>query len=189
MRPSRGFTILRPYGYAIWENIQRIMDAEFKKTGHENVAMPVLIPESLLKKEGELVNGFAPEVAWVTMGGSESWKSVWPSVRRPRRCSATTGRACCRPTGSCRCSTTSGAPSSAGRRRPARSCAQREFWWQEGHTIHETAEEAIHETEQQLNCYADFFENVLAIPVVPGQKTEKEKFAGAGGDPIPSSAS
>ena len=67
----KGFTILRPYGYAIWENIQRIMDAEFKKTGHENVAMPVLIPESLLKKEGELVNGFAPEVAWVTMGGSE----------------------------------------------------------------------------------------------------------------------
>ena len=67
----KGFTILRPYGYAIWENIQRIMDGEFKKTGHENVAMPVLIPESLLKKEGELVNGFAPEVAWVTMGGSE----------------------------------------------------------------------------------------------------------------------
>ena len=67
----KGFTILRPYGYAIWENIQSIMDAEFKKTGHENVAMPVLIPESLLKKEGELVNGFAPEVAWVTMGGSE----------------------------------------------------------------------------------------------------------------------
>ncbi len=67
----KGFTILRPYGYAIWENIQSIMDAEFKKTGHENVAMPVLIPESLLKKEGELVNGFAPEVAWFTMGGSE----------------------------------------------------------------------------------------------------------------------
>ena len=67
----KGFMILRPYGQAIWENIQRILDGEFKKTGHENVAMPVLIPESLLKKEGELVNGFAPEVAWVTMGGSE----------------------------------------------------------------------------------------------------------------------
>ena len=67
----KGFMILRPYGYAIWENIQRIMDGEFKKTGHENVAMPALIPESLLKKEGELVNGFAPEVAWVTMGGSD----------------------------------------------------------------------------------------------------------------------
>ena len=120
----KGFTILRPYGYAIWENIQRIMDAEFKKTGHENVAMPVLIPESLLKKEGELVNGFAPEVAWVTMGGSESWKSVWPSVRRPRQCSAIIGRACCRLTANCRCSITSGVPSSAGRRRPARSCAR-----------------------------------------------------------------
>ena len=67
----KGFLILRPYGYAIWENIQKYMDAEFKKTGHVNVAMPVLIPESLLKKEGELVEGFAPEVAWVTHGGSE----------------------------------------------------------------------------------------------------------------------
>ena len=67
----KGFTILRPYGYAIWENMQSIMDAAFKKTGHVNVAMPALIPESLLKKEGELVNGFAPEVAWVTMGGNE----------------------------------------------------------------------------------------------------------------------
>ncbi|MBQ8935606.1 MAG: proline--tRNA ligase, partial [Oscillospiraceae bacterium] len=66
----KGFMILRPYGYAIWENIMNLMDAEFKKTGHQNVAMPVLIPESLLKKEGELVEGFAPEVAWVTMGGS-----------------------------------------------------------------------------------------------------------------------
>ena len=147
----KGFTILRPYGYAIWENIQSIMDAEFKKTGHENVAMPVLIPESLLKKEGELVNGFAPEVAWVTMGGYRElpmlynqWCSVirWEKTTRP-------------------------------------FLRSREFWWQEGHTIHETAEEAIHETEQQLKCYADFFENVLAIPVVPGQKTEKEKFAGA----------
>ena len=88
----KGFTILRPYGYAIWENMQRIMDGEFKKTGHENVAMPVLIPESLLKKEGELVNGFAPEVAWVTMGGSATpislkmfWPSLWCPARRPRR--------------------------------------------------------------------------------------------------------
>ena len=114
----KGFTILRPYGFAIWENMQRLMDAEFKKTGHENVAMPVLIPESLLKKEGELVNGFAPEVAWVTMGGSEKLEE----------------RLAFRPTS---------------------------------------------ETMQQLNCYADFFRHVLAIPVVPGRKTEKEKFAGA----------
>ena len=175
----KGFTILRPYGYAIWENIQRIMDAEFKKTGHENVAMPVLIPESLLKKEGELVNGFAPEVAWVTMGGSEKleerlafrptsetmfcdhWSRVLQTYRElpmlyNQWCSVIRWEKTTRP-----------------------FLRSREFWWQEGHTIHETAEEAIHETEQQLKCYADFFENVLAIPVVPGQKTEKEKFAGA----------
>ena len=175
----KGFTILRPYGYAIWENIQRIMDGEFKKTGHENVAMPVLIPESLLKKEGELVNGFAPEVAWVTMGGSEKleerlafrptsetmfcdhWSRVLQTYRElpmlyNQWCSVIRWEKTTRP-----------------------FLRSREFWWQEGHTIHETAEEAIHETEQQLKCYADFFENVLAIPVVPGQKTEKEKFAGA----------
>ena len=175
----KGFMILRPYGYAIWENIQRIMDGEFKKTGHENVAMPALIPESLLKKEGELVNGFAPEVAWVTMGGSDKleerlafrptsetmfcdhWHSVLQTYRQlpmlyNQWCSVIRWEKTTRP-----------------------FLRSREFWWQEGHTIHETAEEAIHETEQQLKCYADFFENVLAIPVVPGQKTEKEKFAGA----------
>ena len=175
----KGFTILRPYGYAIWENMQNIMDAEFKKTGHVNVAMPVLIPESLLKKEGELVNGFAPEVAWVTMGGSEQleerlafrptsetmfcdhWSRVLHSYRElpmlyNQWCSVIRWEKTTRP-----------------------FLRSREFWWQEGHTIHETAEEAQHETEQQLNCYADFFEKVLAIPVVRGRKTEKEKFAGA----------
>ncbi len=175
----KGFTILRPYGYAIWENMQRIMDAEFKKTGHENVAMPVLIPESLLKKEGELVNGFAPEVAWVTQGGSEEleerlafrptsetmfcdhWSRVLHSYRElpmlyNQWCSVIRWEKTTRP-----------------------FLRSREFWWQEGHTIHETAEEAQAETEQQLNCYADFFENVLAIPVVRGRKTDKEKFAGA----------
>ena len=175
----KGFTILRPYGYAIWENIQRIMDGEFKKTGHENVAMPVLIPESLLKKEGELVNGFAPEVAWVTMGGSEKleerlafrptsetmfcdhWHNVLQTYRQlpmlyNQWCSVIRWEKTTRP-----------------------FLRSREFWWQEGHTIHETAEEARAETEQQLKCYADFFENVLAIPVVPGRKTESEKFSGA----------
>ena len=175
----KGFTILRPYGYAIWENMQRIMDGEFKKTGHENVAMPVLIPESLLKKEGELVNGFAPEVAWVTMGGSEKleerlafrptsetmfcdhWSNILQTYRQlpmlyNQWCSVIRWEKTTRP-----------------------FLRSREFWWQEGHTIHETAEEAKAETEQQLKCYADFFENVLAIPVVPGRKTEKEKFAGA----------
>ena len=175
----KGFTILRPYGFAIWENMQRLMDAEFKKTGHENVAMPVLIPESLLKKEGELVNGFAPEVAWVTMGGSEKleerlafrptsetmfcdhWSRVLQTYRQlpmlyNQWCSVIRWEKTTRP-----------------------FLRSREFWWQEGHTIHETAEEAQSETMQQLNCYADFFRHVLAIPVVPGRKTEKEKFAGA----------
>ena len=175
----KGFMILRPYGYAIWENIQRIMDGMFKKTGHVNVAMPVLIPESLLKKEGELVEGFAPEVAWVTHGGSEKleerlafrptsetmfcdhWHNVLQSYRElpmlyNQWCSVIRWEKTTRP-----------------------FLRSREFWWQEGHTIHETAEEAQAETEQQLKCYADFFENVLAIPVVPGRKTEKEKFAGA----------
>ena len=175
----KGFLILRPYGYAIWENIQRYMDNEFKKTGHTNVAMPVLIPESLLKKEGELVAGFAPEVAWVTHGGSEKleerlafrptsetmfcdhWAHVLHSWRElpmlyNQWCSVIRWEKTTRP-----------------------FLRSREFWWQEGHTIHETAEEAMAETEQQLNCYADVCKNALAMPVVKGRKTDKEKFAGA----------
>ena len=138
----KGFLILRPYGYAIWENIQKYMDAEFKKTGHVNVAMPVLIPESLLKKEGELVAGFAPEVAWVTHGGSEQleerlafrptsetmfcdhWSHVLHSYRElpmlyNQWCSVIRWEKTTRP-----------------------FLRSREFWWQEGHTIHETAAEA-----------------------------------------------
>ena len=175
----KGFMVLRPYGQAIWENIQAILDKRFKATGHENVAMPVLIPESLLKKEGELVNGFAPEVAWVTMGGSEPleerlavrptsetmfcdhWAHVLHSYRElpmlyNQWCSVVRWEKTTRP-----------------------FLRSREFWWQEGHTIHETAAEAEAETEQQLNCYADFAEKDLCIPVVKGRKTDKEKFAGA----------
>ena len=175
----KGFVVLRPYGYAIWENIQKILDGRFKATGHENVAMPVLIPESLLKKEGELVNGFAPEVAWVTAGGSDPLEerlAVRPTsetmfcdhfshVLHSYRdlpmlynqwCSVVRWEKSTRP-----------------------FLRTREFWWQEGHTIHETAEEAIAETEQQLNCYADFCRDALAMPVVKGRKTDKEKFAGA----------
>ena len=175
----KGFLILRPYGYAIWENIQKYMDAEFKKTGHVNVAMPVLIPESLLKKEGELVAGFAPEVAWITHGGSEPleerlafrptsetmfcdhWSHELHSYRElpmlyNQWCSVIRWEKTTRP-----------------------FLRSREFWWQEGHTIHETAAEAEAETEQQLNCYADVCKNALAMPVVKGRKTDKEKFAGA----------
>jgi prolyl-tRNA synthetase len=175
----KGFMIMRPYGYAIWENMVSILDAKFKATGHQNVAMPVLIPESLLKKEGDLVEGFAPECAWVTMGGGDQleerlavrptsetmfcdhWSHVLHSYRElPMKynqwCSVIRWEKSTRP-----------------------FLRSREFWWQEGHTIHETAEEAIAETEQQLNCYADFCRDALAIPVVKGRKTDKEKFAGA----------
>ena len=175
----KGMFIYRPYGYAIWENIQRIMDAEFKKCGHENVYLPMLIPESLLQKEKDHVEGFAPECAWVTMGGSEKLEE----------------RYCIRPTSEtlfCEhykniihswrdlpklynqwCSVLRWEKTS----RPF--LRHREFLWQEGHTMHATEEEARAETRQMLNIYADFLENVLAMPVVKGQKTDKEKFNGA----------
>ena len=157
----KGFVVLRPYGYAIWENIQKDLDGRFKATGHENVAMPMLIPESLLKKEGELVEGFAPEVAWVTAGGSEPFSHVLHSYRElpmlyNQWCSVVRWEKSTRP-----------------------FLRTREFWWQEGHTIHETAEEAKAETMQQLETYADFCERDLCIPVLKGRKTDKEKFAGA----------
>jgi len=175
----KGCMIIRPYGYAIWENIQKILDGRFKETGHENVYMPMFIPESLLNKEKDHVEGFAPEVAWVTMGGSERL----------------TERLCVRPTSEtlfCEhyqniirsyrdlpklynqwCSVVRWEKTT----RPF--LRSREFLWQEGHTMHATAEEAEAETLQMLNVYADFFEKDLGMPVVRGQKTEKEKFAGA----------
>ncbi len=175
----KGMFILRPYGYAIWENIQREMDARFKATGHTNVAMPLLIPESLLQKEKDHVEGFAPECAWVTMGGSEKlderlcvrptsetlfcehWSQIVHSWRDlpllyNQWCSVLRWEKTTRP-----------------------FLRHREFLWQEGHTLHATAEEAIAETEQMLNVYADICENILAMPVVKGIKTDKEKFAGA----------
>ncbi len=175
----KGMFIYRPYGYAIWENIQKELDRRFKETGHENVYLPVLIPESLLQKEKDHVEGFAPECAWVTMGGSDKLED----------------RLCVRPTSEtlfCEhykniihshrdlpklynqwCSVLRWEKTS----RPF--LRHREFLWQEGHTMHATAEEAKAETQQMLNIYADFLENVLAMPVVKGQKTEKEKFNGA----------
>ena len=175
----KGFMVMRPYGYAIWENIQKDLDARFKATGHENVAMPMLITESLLKKEGELVEGFAPEVAWVTSGGANPLEE----------------RLCVRPTSETLFSDHFAHVLHSWRDLPMKYnqwCSvvrwekttrpflrSREFWWQEGHTIHETAAEAEAETQQQLNCYADTCEQDLAIPVVKGRKTDKEKFAGA----------
>ena len=175
----KGCMIIRPYGYAIWENIQKIMDGMFKETGHENVYMPMFIPESLLQKEKDHVEGFAPEVAWVTMGGEEKLEE----------------RLCVRPTSETLfcdhfkdivhsyrdlpklynqwCSVVRWDKTT----RPF--LRSREFLWQEGHTIHETAKEAMAETVQMLEIYAKFCEEYLAMPVIRGQKTEKERFAGA----------
>ena len=175
----KGCMVIRPYGYAIWENIQRILDGKFKETGHENVNMPMFIPESLLQKEKDHVEGFAPEVAWVTHGGNEPLEE----------------RLCVRPT-----SETLFCEHFANIVHSYRDLPKlynqwvsvvrwekttrpflrsREFLWQEGHTIHATAEEAVAETEQMLHLYADFCENELAMPVVRGRKTESDKFAGA----------
>lgn len=175
----KGCMVIRPYGYAIWERIQKILDDMFKSLGHENVCMPMFIPESLLNKEKDHVEGFAPEVAWVTHGGSEKLEE----------------RLCVRPT-----SETLFCEHYANIVHSYRDLPKlynqwvsvvrwekttrpflrsREFLWQEGHTIHATAEEAIEETEQMLNCYAKFCEEYLAMPVVKGKKTESDKFAGA----------
>jgi len=175
----KGLFILRPYGYAIWENIQKSLDARFKATGHENVSMPLLIPESLLQKEKDHVEGFAPECAWVTHGGSEELPE----------------RLCIRPTSETLfCDHWSHVVHSwrdlpmlynqwysvlRWEKTTRPFLRGREFLWQEGHTLHATAEEAIKETEQQLEAYADLCENDLAMPVVRGCKTDKEKFAGA----------
>ena len=175
----KGCMIIRPYGYAIWENMQKILDTRFKAKGHENVYMPMFIPESLLQKEKDHVAGFAPEVAWVTHGGSEPLAE----------------RLCVRPTSETLFCEHFGNIIHSYRDLPKlynQWCSvvrwekttrpflrSREFLWQEGHTMHATAAEAEAETVQQLNEYADFFENDLAIPVIKGRKTESDKFAGA----------
>lgn len=175
----KGMFILRPYGYAIWENIMHQQDTRYKELGHENVAMPMLIPESLLQKEKDHVEGFAPECAWVTFGGGEMLEE----------------RLAIRPTSETLFCDHWARTVQSWRDLPKLYnqwvsvlrwektsrpfLRHREFYWQEGHTIHATPEEAIHETEQMLEVYADLCENWLAMPVVRGRKTDKEKFAGA----------
>ena len=175
----KGFVIIRPYGYAMWERMQRALDDRFKALGHENVCMPMLIPESLLNKEKEHVEGFAPEVAWVTHGGSEKLEE----------------RYCIRPTSETLFCDHFKDIVHSWRDLPVLYnqwvsvvrwekttrpfLRTREFLWQEGHTLHATKEEAEKETLQMLDVYADFCRDILAIPVVKGQKTDKEKFAGA----------
>ncbi|MCL2082195.1 MAG: proline--tRNA ligase [Oscillospiraceae bacterium] len=176
---AKGFVVLRPYAYAIWENIQSIADKMFKDTGHENVYMPLIIPESLLQKEKDHVVGFAPEVAWITHGGTEelserfcirptsetlfcehyshvvqSWRDL-PKLYN-QWCSVVRWEKTTRP-----------------------FLRSREFLWQEGHTIHATSQEAQDEALRMLDIYTNLAEEYLAMPVVRGRKTEGEKFAGA----------
>ena len=175
----KGCMVIKPAGYAIWENIQKELDRRFKETGVQNVYMPLFIPESLLQKEKDHVEGFAPEVAWVTHGGLDPLQE----------------RMCVRPTSETLFCDFYAKDIHSYRDLPKvynQWCSvvrwekttrpflrSREFLWQEGHTAHATAEEAEERTIQMLNLYADFCEEVLAIPVIKGQKTEKEKFAGA----------
>ena len=175
----KGCIVIEPNGYAIWEKMQSILDKEFKKLGHVNCQMPLLIPENLLKKEGELVEGFAPEVAWVTKGGEKELEE----------------KLCIRPT-----SETLFCDYYASHVKSYRDLPKlynqwcnvlrweketrpflrsREFLWQEGHTIHSTKEEAEKETNQMMDIYYRFHNDVLAIPSIRGKKTEKEKFSGA----------
>ena len=175
----KGCMVIKPAGYALWENIQKELDRRFKETGVENVYMPLFIPEGLLQKEKDHVEGFAPEVAWVTHGGLEELQE----------------RMCVRPTSETLFCDFYARDIHSYRDLPKvynQWCSvvrwekttrpflrSREFLWQEGHTAHATAKEAQERTEQMLNVYADFCEEVLAIPVIRGQKTDKEKFAGA----------
>ena len=175
----KGCMVIEPYGYAIWENMVSILDQKFKELGHQNVSMPMFIPESLLQKEKDHIEGFAPEVAWVTHGGNEKLQE----------------RLCVRPTSETLFCEHYAKIVHSWRDLPKlynQWCSvvrwekttrpflrSTEFQWQEGHTIHETSEEAINETMQMLDVYYDFFKNVLAIPAIKGQKTESEKFAGA----------
>ena len=175
----KGCMVIKPYGYGIWELIQQEMDKRFKATGHKNAYFPLFIPESLLKKEAEHVEGFAPEVAWVTQGGNEplaerlvvrptsetiicSMYARWVQSYRDlpllmnQWCNVVRWEKSTRP-----------------------FLRTSEFLWQEGHTVHATYEEAQEETLRMLGVYKEFSENVLAIPVITGQKSEKEKFAGA----------
>lgn len=175
----KGCTVFEPNGYAIWEKIMQELDKMFKKTGHKNVYMPVLIPENLMKKEGELINGFAPEVAWVTIGGQKELEE----------------KMCIRPTSETLFSDYYASKVKSYRDLPLKYnqwcnvmrweketrpfLRSREFLWQEGHTVHSTSDEAEKETRDMLEVYKTFFEKFLAIPVITGRKTDKEKFAGA----------
>ena len=175
----KGCIAIEPNGYAIWEKMQSILNKEFKKLGHVNVQMPLLIPENMLNKEKELVNGFAPEVAWVTIGGNKELEE----------------KLCIRPTSETlfcdyyknHVSSYKDLPKLYNQwcnvlrweKETRPFLRSREFLWQEGHTIHSSEEEAMNETNRMLDVYYNFFHDYLAIPSIKGKKTEKEKFSGA----------
>ncbi|MDD2998282.1 MAG: proline--tRNA ligase, partial [Candidatus Riflebacteria bacterium] len=177
--PVKGCMVIRPYGYALWENIQKLLDVEFKRLGHQNAYFPLLIPESFLTKEAEHVEGFAPEVAWVTHGGHEELEE----------------RLAIRPTSEAIIGHMYSKWIESYRDLPVLInqwanvlrwekvtrpfLRTTEFLWQEGHTAHRTHEEAQQEVMQMLKVYKDFVEGDLAIPLVTGEKSQKEKFAGA----------
>ncbi|MBI2941540.1 MAG: proline--tRNA ligase [Chloroflexi bacterium] len=174
-----GFQVIRPYGYALWENMQSRLDAHFKATGHRNAYFPLLLPESLLTREAQHVAGFSPQVAWVTAAGDE--KLAERLAVRPTS-EAIFGTMYSRWIQSWRdlplllnqwCSVVRWEKTTRFFLRTT------EFLWQEGHTAHRTEEEAQDETMRMLQVYQDFAQNDLAIPVIPGQKSESEKFAGA----------
>ena len=175
----KGCVVIEPNGYAIWEKMQATLDKMFKETGHQNISMPLLIPENLMRKEGELINGFAPEVAWVTMGGQKELEE----------------RMCIRPTSETLFSDYYSSIVKSYRDLPIKYnqwcnvlrweketrpfLRSREFLWQEGHTLHATYEEAEERTKMMFDVYYDFVTKDLAIPLIGGRKTESEKFAGA----------
>ncbi len=177
--PVKGMMVIRPYGYAVWERIQRLVDDRIKKSGHSNAYFPLLIPESLLQKEAEHLEGFAPEVAWVTHGGKEELEE----------------RLAVRPTSEAIIGNMYAKWIKSWRDLPVLInqwanvvrwekvtrpfLRTTEFLWQEGHTAHENFEEAQDETLMILSLYKEFVENELAIPVISGKKSEREKFAGA----------
>src|SRR5579864_1845713 len=177
--PVRGCMVIRPYGYALWENIQRIMDERIKATGHHNASFPLFIPESFLKKEAQHVAGFAPELAVVTHAGGKEleeplvvrptsetiihymfarWLQSWRDlpIKINQWCNVVRWEMRTRP-----------------------FLRTTEFFWQEGHTAHETYDEAHQEVETMLQEYVNLAHNYLAIPVITGRKTDQEKFPGA----------
>ncbi len=177
--PVKGCMVIRPYGYALWENMKMLLDVKIKETGHENAYFPLFVPESLLAKEAEHIEGFAPEVAWVTHAGEEKLEE----------------RLAIRPTSEAIIGSMYAKWIDSWRDLPVLInqwanvvrwekvtrpfLRTTEFLWQEGHTVHRTEDDAEEETLKMLNVYKDFIENNLAVPVYIGKKTEREKFAGA----------